>query len=116
MKTRIEAGMSRKQKSPTIPRFAKGRELSGLSAAQAAKLLDITEARLGSFERGKSKPAPMMLRDMANVYGVSLPWLEGSPPVSSKQTAELLKYSDLSFSDRDKIEEVIGSLPMIEEK
>lgn len=108
--------MPRKRKSATIPRFAKGRELSGLSAAQAAKLLDITEARLGSFERGKSKPSPIMLRDMANVYGVSLPWLTGHPPVISKQTAKLLKDENISSSDRDTIEQVLGSLPTIEEK
>ncbi len=105
-----------KQTAKTEPRIAKGRELSGLSISQAAKLLGLSETRLAYFEQRKTKPSPAVLKDMANVYGVSLPWLTGSPPVVSKSTRKLFRDSEVSASDRDKIELVLGSMRTIEEK
>ena len=105
-----------KQLAKTEPRIAKGRELSGLSIAQAAKLLGLSETRLTYFEQKKTKPSLAVLKDMANVYGVSLPWLTGAPPVISKSTHKLLRDSELTADDIDKVEQILGSMRTIEEK
>ena len=104
------------QSAKTDSRIVKGRELSGLSIAQAAKLLGLSETRLAYFEQRKTKPSPAVLKDMANVYGVSLPWLTGSPPVISKATRTVLKDPKLASSDRSKIKQVLDSMRTIEEK
>ena len=100
----------------TDSRIVKGRELSGLSIAQAAKLLGLSETRLAYFEQKKTKLSPAVLKDMANVYGVSLSWITGAPPVIEESTRKLLRDSELMPSDRDKIELVLGSMRTIEEK
>jgi transcriptional regulator with XRE-family HTH domain len=92
------------------PRLRRGRELSGLSGVQAAKLLGIRSQKIGQYEVGEVVPAAKMLKDMANVYGCSRAWLEGQDVAVSDSTKQLLRDDRISFSDRDAIEEILSSM------
>jgi transcriptional regulator with XRE-family HTH domain len=96
--------------SAPASRLKKGRELSGLSVAQASKLLGLRVIDLLEYEVGVATPTPARLKEMANVYGCSRSWLEGTDTPVSDDTKQLLRDDRISFSERDTLTEILSSM------
>lgn len=94
----------------TTNRLCRARELAGLSLAQAARLLDIPCWMLERAEAGLRDPVSHELRKMADVYGCSVSWLRGAEPQMPDETRKMLRESEIGFSERDDLLELIGSM------
>lgn len=60
--------MKKEPKSKITLKMA--REISGLTQAEAARLIGVSVDTLGNYERGKSYPDVPVLRKIENVYGI----------------------------------------------
>lgn len=60
-----------------MPRYRECRERTGRSLAQAAEELGVKETSLDSFECGRRSPSPLVLINMARLYGARLGYLVG---------------------------------------
>jgi transcriptional regulator with XRE-family HTH domain len=95
------------------PRYRRARELSGLSIGQAADRMGWTSGArtLRRIEEGKQKPISEVERRMADVYGCSLEWLRGAHVELSSDVKALLDHvGEMSFADRDALEEALKSI------
>lgn len=52
--------------------FLKARKAAGLTQAQAAKLLGITDATISQWENGETKPKTSRLAKVAEIYGCTI--------------------------------------------
>lgn len=92
-------------------RYKRARELAGLSLAQAAARLGWAQGPLYAAEGGLGAPlTEPEVRIMADVYGVSIAWLQGADPVVPEATREMLRDADISFADRDNLIEFLGAV------
>lgn len=88
-------------------RYRRGRELAGLSIAQAARLLEISATRLAEMEAARDAS---LAQRMSDVYGASVAWLRGAEPNVPPTVLELLRDDRLAFCDRDALLELLGSM------
>lgn len=92
-------------------RCRRARERAGLSLGQAAKLLGVTVAELTAAEFTGPYHSCSAER-LADLYGVSVPWLLGECDQFDYAAVRSIPGSDtLWFSDRDEIAELLASLP-----
>lgn len=98
----------------TAPRYRRAREIAGLSIAQAAKLLGAGDDLLSAMERELWHPDDVTIRlltEMAAIYGCSLEWLRGDHVELSPSVKDLLAcVGELSFADRDALDEMLRSM------
>lgn len=92
-------------------RLRRGREICGLSIAQAAKLLGWSQGPLHAMEIGATKPTDTDLGQLAKLYQTSPEWLLGAEPVLPDQLHQMLRDAaddGVSAHDRDIVLEVSG--------
>lgn len=78
-------------------RLRRARGIAGLALQQAARRLEIPSAELDDIERGHETVASSDLRRMAEVYGVSVVWLQsgdGAPLVAEADDLPMLAPPD----------------------
>lgn len=89
-------------------RIGRARELAGLSADQAAKILGVDREWLARVEVEQEPPTEEFLRRVADLMGTTMSWLLGDEPMIPAATTKLLRDSDVTPRDRDTLIEVIG--------
>jgi transcriptional regulator with XRE-family HTH domain len=97
-----------------LNRMAKARERAGLSLSQASKLIDAEKKELIEWE-DPSFPArslsPDRLSSLAEVYGVTVPWICGVDPEIPKDnpTMRMIRNSGLTSEEKAELREFIQS-------
>lgn len=76
-------------------RLKKARNDKGLTQIEAAKKLGVTNGALSGYERNYRDPDTNMLKEMAELYEVSLDYLVGSKITSNKE---------MGFSKKDELD------------
>lgn len=76
-------------------RLKKARNDKGLTQIEAAKKLGVTNGALSGYERNYRDPDTNMLKEMAELYEVSLDYLVGSKMTSNKE---------IGFSKKDELD------------
>lgn len=76
-------------------RLKKARNDKGLTQIEAAKKLGVTNGALSGYERNYRDPDTNMLKEMAELYEVSLDYLVGSKIISNKE---------MGFSKKDELD------------
>lgn len=92
-------------------RYARARELAGLSLGQAARILGSTRDDLAIVERDQ-RPIGALTNDrLADVYGCSIEWITGQVPhVDLAAIDHIPGGRDLPYRDREALAELLGSL------
>lgn len=90
-------------------RIREGREESGLSMKQAAKLLGVDLGELFGAETGTAKPSDELLIKMARLYQTTVAWLLGDEPQISDANKALLRAVEHT-GDRAELERFMGML------
>lgn len=80
-------------------RLKKARNNKGLTQIEAAKKLGVTNGALSGYERNYRDPDTNMLKQMAELYEVSLDYLVGNKIVSNNDNL-LSKKDELDISKR----------------
>jgi len=80
-------------------RLKKARNNKGLTQIEAAKKLGVTNGALSGYERNYRDPDTNMLKQMAELYEVSLDYLVGNKIVSNNDSL-LSKKDELDISKR----------------
>ncbi len=80
-------------------RLKKARNNKGLTQIEAAKKLGVTNGALSGYERNYRDPDTNMLKQMAELYEVSLDYLVGNKVISNNDNL-LSKKDELDISKR----------------
>lgn len=88
------------------------RERAGLSIGQAAKLLGVDRGVIRQIEAAPIVDREDRAKQMAELYGVNVPWLLGEAPQHDYAWVDKTPGGDkLSSNDRDTIAEFAASMP-----
>lgn len=94
-------------------RCKQARERAGLSVAQAAKLLGLSESALERIESFREVPTERM----ADLYQVNVPWMLGETPEHDFANVDKIRGADqLTAHDREILAEFAASMPRREPK
>jgi transcriptional regulator with XRE-family HTH domain len=72
-----------------MKRLRSSREKLGLTQKEAAHMMGIGDVTLSQYELGTRKPNPQTLRDVADVYNVTVDYLLGRVDDSQKTTEDI---------------------------
>jgi transcriptional regulator with XRE-family HTH domain len=93
-------------------RAKRARERAGLTASQAAKLMNMETSDLLAIEENDSMFANADQAKLADYYGVNIPWLRGEVPLRDDTRLKDVKgWDDLSRHDQNVISEFAAALP-----
>ena len=91
-------------------RFARARELAGLSVGQAARLLGVSAADLAAVEQRGEPRGEITLARLVDLYGCSVAWITGEVPQFDYAAADRAGGRELYFRDREAIAELLASM------
>jgi transcriptional regulator with XRE-family HTH domain len=90
------------------------RELSGLSQAQAAKVLEISRPTISEIEQGRRNVTGAEVKQFANVYGVDVAWVlseqNESDEVSTKVQLAAREIGKMSEGEVEKLFKLLSSM------
>jgi transcriptional regulator with XRE-family HTH domain len=93
-------------------RSKRAREQAGLSLAQAAKWLGMSQDGVARIEGSDEAYEAADRVKLAAVYGVDVEWMDGSRAERDYASIDSMRGADnLSFHDRDILAEFAASLP-----
>jgi transcriptional regulator with XRE-family HTH domain len=93
-------------------RYARARELAGLSVGQAARVLGVSTAELAAVEQAQVPIFVLTNERLSEIYGCSVAWLTGvAPRVDYAALDRIPGGRDLDFHDRDMLAELLATLP-----
>jgi transcriptional regulator with XRE-family HTH domain len=91
-------------------KLRRGREASGLSQAQAAKLMNLHRPTVTEIENEARKVSAGELKQFAEIYHVSIDWLMGeTSSVNDKIKLAARKLHGLKESDLETVMRIIDS-------
>ena len=96
-------------------RLRMSRELAGLTQGQVAKNLDWHRPTVSEIEAGRRRVSAEELATLAEMYGVSVPWLVGGEDGDSSLAADRVKLaarelSKLREEDLDRVLQLVQAL------
>ncbi len=90
------------------------RELSGLSQAQAAKVLEISRPTISEIEQGRRNVTGAEVKQLSNVYGVDVGWVlseqDESEEVTRKVQLAAREIGKMSEDEVTKLFKLISSM------
>lgn len=90
------------------------RELSGLSQAQAAKILEISRPTISEIEQGRRNVTGAEIKQFANMYGVDVGWVlseqDESEEISAKIQLAAREIGKMSQAEVDKLFKLLSSM------
>jgi transcriptional regulator with XRE-family HTH domain len=93
-------------------RSKRAREQAGLSLAQAAKYLGMSQDAVAHIEDSDEAYDAADKIKLADAYGVGIEWMDGSRAERDYASIDSMRGADsLSFHDRDVLAEFAASLP-----
>lgn len=101
-------------KKEIAERLKLARDLSGLSQAQAAKILDMSRPTVSEIEQGRRNVTGAELKEFSNIYDVDVNWLLSesgdNESVNSKIQLAAREISKMSEKDVDKLFKLLSSM------
>ena len=96
-------------------RLRLSREMAGLTQGQVAKSLDWHRPTVSEIEAGRRRVSAEELTTLAEMYGVSIPWIVGEGDEDSSLAANRVKLaarelSKLREEDLDRVLQLIQAL------
>lgn len=98
-----------------LNRSRRARENAGLSIGQAARLLGLPCDQIARCEISDAAYADLGPARLADLYEVNVEWLSGRSELRDEAAIRRIRQLDkaeaLTFCDRDRIAEILASLP-----
>lgn len=94
-------------------RLKMARELSGLSQAQAAKLLEVSRPTITEIENGRRNVSAQEISKFSDIYDVDSSWILSSTSddaIRSKVQLAAREIGKMSESDIDKLFKIMSSM------